>query len=345
MARAARGAGEAGGPRRRGRVAKAAKAGGGRARSAGTRKKQAAAGGARKKQAADGGARKKQAAAPAPGGRADGLVRLNKLLADNGVASRRAADEMIEAGKVTIDGERTTTLGLRVDPDQQVVEVNGEILRSGKGQRRTYYLLNKPAGVVCTNDRRESRPRAVDLITDRNKGRIYSVGRLDEKSKGLLLLTNDGDFANRVMHPRYGVSKTYLVKLRGRVEDDTLNAIRDGVYLSGTKTRGIRVLIRKRSHEYTHLMVVLREGVNREIRRMFAQVGFKVVDLKRARIGHLTDRGLKIGSWRPLTRAEVEQLLAISNGEEEPGPHPDRRTRGRSGGRGGAGGPRGRRRG
>jgi 23S rRNA pseudouridine2605 synthase len=261
-------------------------------------------------------------------------VRLNKLLADNGVASRRAADELIEAGKVTIDGERTTTLGQRVDPDRQVVEVNGEILRSAKGQRRTYYLLNKPAGVVCTNERRETRPRAVDLVTDRNKGRIYTVGRLDEKSKGLVLLTNDGDFAHRVMHPRHGVSKTYLVKVRGRVGDETLNEIRDGVYLSGKKTQGVRILVRKRSHEYTHLMVVLREGVNREIRRMFAKVGFKVVDLKRSRIAHLTARGLKIGSWRPLTRAEVAELIAISEGGEEPDPGPARARRSAGSGRG-----------
>jgi 23S rRNA pseudouridine2605 synthase len=298
--------------------------------------------GARKKKVAGGGTRAKKATAAASGPAADGLVRLNKLLADNGVASRRAADELIAAGKVSVDGERTTTLGLRVDPDQHVVEVNGEILRSAKGQRRTYYLLNKPSGVVCTNERRETRPRAVDLITDRNKGRIYTVGRLDEQSKGLLLLTNDGDFANRVMHPRYGVSKTYMVKLRGRAEDDDLNAIRDGVYLSGKKTQGVRILIRKRSRDTTHLMVVLHEGVNREIRRMFARVGFKVMDLKRARIGHLTDRGLKIGSWRPLTRVEVEELLAISDGAPEPEPRSSRGSMGRAGrGRGPRGGRRG----
>lgn len=238
-----------------------------------------------------------------------GPVRLNKFLADRGVASRRAADEMIAAGEVQVDGEVVTALGTRIDPATQRVEVKGEELERENPQRRRYYLLNKPPGVVCTNDARETRPRAVDLVTDRDKGRIYTVGRLDEESKGLILLTNDGDFANRVMHPRYGVSKTYLVKLRGRIDDEALQKVREGVHLSEGRTGGARVVVRKRTRDYTHLIVTLREGKNREIRRVFARVGAKVVDLRRARIGNLTDRGLRLGSWRPLTRAEVRGLL------------------------------------
>lgn len=257
-----------------------------------------------------------------------GAVRLNKLLADHGIASRRAADELIASGQVEVDGVVVTELGTRVDPDVQRIEVRGEELGGGRGQRRRYYLLNKPPGVVCTNELRETRPRAVDLVTDRNKGRIYTVGRLDEESKGLILLTNDGDFANRVMHPRYGVSKTYLVKLRGKIDDEALQKVREGVHLSDGRTAGARVVVRKRTRDYSHLIVTLREGMNREIRRVFARVGAVVVDLRRARIGNLTDRGLRIGSWRPLTRAEVQDLLAGPSAEEagSAGPTRPRRT-------------------
>ena len=124
---------------------------------------------------------------------------------------------MIAEGHVFVDGVRVFELGLRVDPERQSIEIDGEPLLPKDSQRKQYYLLSKPPGVVCTNERRETRPRAIDLIKDRAKGRIYTVGRLDEESKGLIILTNDGEFAHRVMHPRYGVSKTYLVKLAGRI--------------------------------------------------------------------------------------------------------------------------------
>jgi len=244
------------------------------------------------------------------------LVRLNKLLADHGVASRRAADQLIVAGKVSVDGEPATELGLRVDPEKQRVEIDGFVLKP-RGARRRYYLLNKPAGVVCTNEPRESRPRAVDLVTDPQKGRIYTVGRLDESSQGLILLTNDGLFANRIMHPRYGVQKTYMVKVKGEIDDKALQRVREGVHLSEGRTAGARILVEKRGREHSILTVTIREGMNREIRRSFAQVGFKVVDLRRTRIGPLTDRGLKTGKWRELERREVDALVS---GETETAP-------------------------
>lgn len=234
------------------------------------------------------------------------MVRLNKLLADHGIASRRKCDEMIAKGKVSIDGEPVTELGTKVDPDAQVVEVGGVTL---KGMPRRYYVLNKPGGVVCTNEERETRPRAVDLITDRDKGRIYTVGRLDEESTGLILLTNDGDFANRVMHPRYGVHKTYSVRVAGRIDDDSLNKVREGVHLAEGRTGGARILVKRRGRESSTLDVTIREGMNREIRRAFAGVGYKVVALRRTHIGPLNARGLKTGRWRKLKRAEIEELL------------------------------------
>ena len=146
------------------------------------------------------------------------LVRLNRYLALNGIASRRKADELIAEGDVMVDEQIVTELGLKIDPTRHRVEVDGVILKP-EGERKHYYLLNKPSGVVCTNDRREHRPRAADMILDKKKGRIYTVGRLDEDTTGLVLLTNDGDFAYRISHPRYGIKKVYRVTVAGKITE------------------------------------------------------------------------------------------------------------------------------
>lgn len=263
---------------------------------------------------------RKASAAKAPA-EDTGLVRLNKYLADHGVDSRRKCDELIKAGKVVVDGAPVSELGTKIDPTSQEVEVDGIRLKPEKLRRR-YFLLNKPSGVVCTNERRETRPRAIDMITDPGKGRIYTVGRLDEDSKGLILLTNDGEYANRVMHPRYGVKKTYLVKLRGKIDDEALNKVRNGVHLSDGRTAGARILVQKRTKDYTKLAVTLVEGMNREIRRSFARVGYKVVDLQRIRIGPLVMTGMKrAGRWRELTLMEAWSVLdEVDDSEETPRP-------------------------
>ena len=251
-----------------------------------------------------------------------GLVRLNKFLADHGVASRRACDELIAAGKVLVDDAIVTVLGTKIDPIRQKVTVDGFVL-PGQEDRRRYYLLNKPKGVVCTNDRLETRPRAVDLITDLDAGRIYTIGRLDEESRGLILLTNDGEFAQRIAHPRYGVPKTYRVVVQGMVEDESLQKIREGVHLSEGKTSGARVVVVRRSRVRSTALVTLREGMNREIRRIFARVGHKVLDLTREEIGPLVLRGLREGKWRKLSREEVEALLSLSDEEAARNPLPE----------------------
>jgi len=251
------------------------------------------------------------------------FVRLNKYLADQGVASRRACDDLIVAGKVTVDGEMVTELGSKVQPYKQLVEVAGVHLRPERAERK-YYVLHKPSGVVCTNERRETRPRAVDLITDPDKGRIYTVGRLDEDSTGLIILTSDGEFAERLAHPRFGLPKTYLIKLAGRIEDDDVQKIRDGVYLAEGRTAGARIVVLKRSPQLSSLEVTIREGKNREVRRMFATVGAKLKSLQRVRIGPLTIRGLREGRWRQLSREEVEALLGASD-PSAPGPEPPER--------------------
>lgn len=235
-------------------------------------------------------------------------LRLNKFLAQNGVASRRGADALIAGGHVTVDGKIVTELGRRVDPEREKVEVDGVVLRAG-GERLAYYLLNKPAGVVCTNDPRENRPRAVDLITDKEKGRIYTVGRLDEDTEGLVILTNDGEFANKISHPRYGVKKTYWVDVRGRVLDESIAEMRRGVRLSDGWCAFERVEVLKRGPSRSILLVTLSEGKNREVRRVLAALELPVRTLRRVEIGPLSDRRLKTGRWRRLTRAEVGLLL------------------------------------
>lgn len=240
-----------------------------------------------------------------------GEVRLNKLLADNGFASRRGSDALIADGKVMIDGNIVTTLGTKVDPGLQRVEVDGVVIKA-KLLRRRYYLLNKPAGVVCTNEERETRKRAVDLISDRERGRIFTVGRLDEDTLGLVILTSDGEFANKVMHPRYGIPKTYQAKVEGRIDDESLTSIREGVYLAEGRTTGARVVVQRRGPKLSTVLITIWEGKNREVRRVFARFGFKVLSLRRVRIGPITDRRLAVGHWRPLTRAEVQELMTMA---------------------------------
>ncbi len=234
-------------------------------------------------------------------------VRLNKFLARHGIASRRGADALIARGQVMVDGKVVTELGTRIEPGRERVEVDGVVLQPG-GERPRYYLLNKPRGVVCTNDPREGRTRAIDLVTDRRKGRIYTVGRLDEDTEGLVVLTNDGEFANRISHPRYGVKKTYRVDVRGRVDEEALRKMRAGVRLAEGWSSFEHVRVQRRSEQRSILLVTLGEGRNREVRRVLAHLGLPVRSLKRVSIGPLRDRRLKVGEWRPLTRAEVEEL-------------------------------------
>ncbi len=243
----------------------------------------------------------------------DGKVRLNRFLAMAGVCSRRAADEMIQLGRVTVNGEAVTELGLRIDPVADDVRFDD---RRVQQEKPVYVLFNKPGGVVCTNARHEQKKRVIDLLPE-VRGRIYTVGRLDLDSEGLILLTNDGDFALKMTHPRYGVPKTYSVIVRGRVGDEELEKARGGVWLSEGRTGGMRLRIIKQGRDTTFLKVVLREGKNREIRRVFAKLGFPVLELKRVRIGELTLHGLRSGAYRFLGRAEIDGLLAAATAGDE----------------------------
>jgi 23S rRNA pseudouridine2605 synthase len=238
-------------------------------------------------------------------------VRLNRFLAEAGICSRRAADELIESGAVTVNGEPATELGLRVDPEVDDVRYSGEPV---KAERKVYVLFNKPKGVVCTNAAGEQRPRVIDHLPD-IRGRVYTVGRLDAESEGLILVTNDGDFAQTMAHPSHGVPKTYAVLVRGKVTPDVLQKVRGGVWLSEGRTGGAQARIERTSKDRTYLKVVLREGRNREIRRVFARLGYPVRDLKRVRIGSLSLHGLGRGRWRFLTRAEIRDLLVAARSD------------------------------
>jgi 23S rRNA pseudouridine2605 synthase len=238
---------------------------------------------------------------PRPGD--DGLERLQKVLAAAGIGSRRACEELITAGRVEVDRTVVTALGTRVDPRTQEVRVDGEKLPR---VRRLVFLLNKPVGVVTTNYDPAGRPRAVDLVpTDQ---RLFAIGRLDRSSEGLLLLTNDGELANLLAHPRYGVEKKYLVQVAGVPGPEVIDQLRRGVHLAEGEVHAKRVTLRTQHKQSAVLEMVLDEGRNREIRRMLARLGHKVQQLKRVAVGGLSLGTLLPGQWRQLPWSEVETL-------------------------------------
>ena len=215
---------------------------------------------------------------------------------------------MILTGRVEIDGSVVTRLGTRVDPHRARIRVDGNPLAR---PRRVYYALNKPPGVVCTARDPSGRPRATDLVPARGQ-RLFTVGRLDMNSEGLILLTNDGELANRLTHPRYGVRKTYRVLVAGQPSAEVVARLRRGVHLADGRARAVDVKIQRRYKKSTILEMVLEEGRTREIRRLLARVGHKVLRLVRSRIGPLRLGKLASGEYRRVTRAEVDALRRAS---------------------------------
>ncbi len=237
--------------------------------------------------------------------------RLQKVLAAAGIGSRRECEELITEGRVDVDREVVTELGTRVDPTHQQIRVDGVQLTQPK---RVYYILNKPPGVVSTNRDPDGRPRVIDLIhTDQ---RLFSIGRLDRTSEGLIICTNDGDLAYRLTHPKFGVEKRYIARVVGRAHWDKLSVLREGIHLSDGFARVSSIRIRRRFRHCTDLEIVLDEGRNREIRRLLAKVGHKVVKLKRVSIGPLPLGDLPQGAHRQLTQPEVKALLRYAESVE-----------------------------
>ncbi|MDA8262328.1 MAG: pseudouridine synthase [Actinomycetota bacterium] len=225
--------------------------------------------------------------------------RLQKIISQAGIASRRVAEEMILAGRVTLN-HRVATLGDRAQVGEDLVEVDGVPVMIDPG--RVYWLLHKPAGVVSTTKDTHGRSVVTDLVPP--EPRVYPVGRLDADSEGLLILTNDGDFAMRLTHPRYKVDKEYLVSLDKPVGRDTLSKLARGVVLEDGRTAPATVT----QLSPTLVRMVIREGRNRQIRRMFEVFSFRVTRLVRTRIGPLSDQRLAPGQYRALTQAELRSL-------------------------------------
>jgi 23S rRNA pseudouridine2605 synthase len=249
------------------------------------------------------------------------MERLNKYLAHAGLGSRRHCDDLILGGHIAVDGQTVRELGVKIDPEQQQVSVDGSPLSA---ERHVYWLLNKPRGVLCTNFDPAGRERAIDLV-DHVRQRVYPVGRLDEDSEGLLLLTNDGELANRLTHPRFGVEKTYHVQVAGRPTREDIEQLLRGVWLSDGHVQARRVRRLKHQGSSTWLEIVLNEGKNREIRRMLARLDHKVLRLRRVAIGPLYIGRLAKGKSRPLTTPELARLrrLAAHVGGEAPEGEPE----------------------
>jgi len=249
--------------------------------------------------------------------------RLHKILAHCGVGSRRECESIIEQGRVEVNGKVVTKLGTKVDPATDTIRVDGEGVTL---ERRVYYLVHKPKGYICTNRDERGRPRVIDLIPDDR--RIYTVGRLDEESEGLLLLTNDGEITNVVCHPRYQVDKTYRLTMRGRVDPRQIDRIERGVWLAEGKSAPAHVRRVERKGDRTVVTITVWEGRNRELRRIFAKVDLEVAHLVRTAIGPLRIDGLAPGAYRRLEEAELGFLRERLQEGWRPGP-----VRTRTGGR------------
>jgi 23S rRNA pseudouridine2605 synthase len=237
------------------------------------------------------------------------VERLNKFLAHAGVCSRREADRLIAAGRVSVNGKTVLELGEKIDPGRDRVVADGKPVRGGE-ERQAYILLNKPAGRVVSVKDPFGRPTVMDLLAH-VPVRVYPVGRLDLETEGALLLTNDGEMALRLTHPRYGVAKVYEVRVEGEPGEEALDRIRRGVFLEGRKTAPARVLVLRRGHRHTSLRVEIHEGRKREIRKLLEAVGFPVAGLVRVEFAGLTLEGLKTGQWRYLKAAEVRRLKKL----------------------------------
>lgn len=233
--------------------------------------------------------------------------KLQKVIAHAGLASRRVAEDMIRAGRVVVDGE-VAHIGQTVDAAEQAISVDGVPLPTKPGL--VYWLIHKPIGVISTADDELGRKSVTDLVP--SEVRVYPVGRLDADSSGLLILTNDGDLTNIVTHPRYGVTKNYVVRAEGHIDDTTLRELTDSVELEDGPARAVSIDVIDRSANTTVFEMVMAEGRKREVRRMIDAIGYDVLNLFRSAIGPIRDSHLKKGEFRPLTLDEVRSIYEYS---------------------------------
>jgi 23S rRNA pseudouridine2605 synthase len=242
-------------------------------------------------------AKKVKSTAPA------GKQRLQKILAAAGIDSRRKCEELILEHAVSVNGEIVNELPAFADPEKDDIRVDGQRIKRAE---KEYFLLNKPKGVICTSSDPQRRSKAIDLVDCPE--RVVCVGRLDVDTIGALILTNDLELVNRLTHPKYELSKTYHIVVRGRVEGADVEKLKKGVWLSEGKTQGAAVKIIRRSHLETTLQVVISQGLNRQIRRMFSLLGYKVKSLKRTQIGDIVLKGIAAGNYKRLTKPQLAYL-------------------------------------
>jgi len=244
----------------------------------------------------------------------DSGIRLQKIMSQAGIASRRAAERLIAEGRVTVNGETVREMGTKADPKRDDIRVDGRRIKSA--ERLRYILLYKPAGFVTTRSDPERRPTVIDLLQG-VKEYVYPVGRLDYDTEGLLLLTNDGDLAARLTHPRHGVERTYEARVAGMPDEEALERLRRGIPLDGRRTLPADVsLLNKRGGAGDGVLAItIREGRNRQVRRMLEAVSHPVKKLIRVGIGPISDRGLRAGRWRELTPGEVAKLKGGKSGK------------------------------
>lgn len=237
------------------------------------------------------------------------LERLQKVIAQAGIASRRDAEELIKAGRVTVNGKVVTELGTKVEPKRDRIAVDNKLI---KAEKYLYILLNKPKGVITALEDPQGRKTVADLV-DKIPERIYPVGRLDYNTEGLLIMTNDGDLTNTLTHPSSEIPKTYLAKVQGYPPEEKLDKLRVGIKLEDgmTAPAKINIIAIDQEKELTTLEIVIHEGKNREIRRMCEAIGYPVKNLKRIKIAFLTLEGLRRGQYRQLLPSEVEELKGL----------------------------------
>jgi 23S rRNA pseudouridine2605 synthase len=234
------------------------------------------------------------------------LVRLQKVLAEAGIASRRASEQIIREGRVAVNGRTVAELGTKVDPRRDEVTVDGKPIRV---RRKIYVALNKPTGMVCSRKDELGRPTIFELLP-REWGHLSSVGRLDYNSEGLIFLTNDGALSLRLTHPRYGVRKKYLATIEGRVDAEMLKVLTRGVWSEGERLKAEKARLVSASQSQSVVDLELSEGKNREVRRLFATQGRTVARLQRVQIGKIKLGELRLGRWRTLTEPEIKSLLS-----------------------------------
>lgn len=243
----------------------------------------------------------------------DNKIRLQKHLSECGIASRRKAEDLIEEGKVKVNGH-VAFLGQKVDPKRDKITVRGKTVVAGNNVK-TYIMLHKPRGFVTTLSDDKGRKCVTDLVKDAGT-RLFPVGRLDMNSEGLLLMTNDGEFANKLTHPSSHVNKTYRVTVAGEVDDEKLITLREGIMLDGKKTLPCDCFVAERKSDRTVLIFIISEGRNRQIRRMCEAVKLEVLRLKRTEIAGVKLGMLPRGSWRPLNEREMRRLTNITQSKE-----------------------------